>query len=52
MIRNNGEMLIENEITGKVLIKDIPTIGIDNGKYVINLDFFLEYGKIIEYTVF
>lgn len=40
------------EITGTVLIRRTPVIGIMNGKYTINLDFFLEKGKIIPYTVF
>ena len=40
------------EINGKVLIKNTPLIGVDAGRYVINLDFFLECGKIIEYKVF
>lgn len=40
------------EIQGKVLIRKIPTIGIDAGRYVINLDFFLECGKIKEYSQF
>lgn len=40
------------EIRGKVLIKNAPLIGVDAGRYMINLDFFLERGKIIEYKVF
>lgn len=40
------------EIQGSVLIRGIPVIGVDAGKYTIKLDFFLEYGKIIEYKVF
>lgn len=40
------------EIRGSVLIRDMPTIGITSGRYVINLDFFLECGKIVEYTVY
>lgn len=40
------------EITGAVLIRKFPTLGIDAGRYVINLDFFLECGKIIEYSVY
>jgi hypothetical protein len=45
--------LIKNkpqEITGSVLIKKMPTMGIDAGRYMIKLDFFLEYGRIKEYT--
>lgn len=54
-IRNYYRNTIKNkpkEITGQVLIKDVPTIGIVSGQYVINLDFFLECGKIIEYSAF
>lgn len=54
-IRGYYRNLIKNkpkEITGSVLIRNIPTIGIDNGEYVINLDFFLECGRIVEYTVY
>lgn len=40
------------EITGSVLIKSEPLLGIDAGRYAINLDFFLECGKIIEYTAY
>lgn len=54
-VREHYRAVIKNkpkQITGKVLIKSNPTIGIDAGKYVINLDFFLESGKIVNYTVF
>lgn len=54
-VREYYRAVIKNkpkQITGKVLIKSIPTIGIDAGKYVVNLDFFLESGKIVDYTVF
>ncbi len=40
------------EITGSVLIRKQPLIGIDAGKYTIKLDFFLECGTIRYYTVF
>ena len=40
------------EITGRVLLRKTPMIGIDSGRYVIKLDFFLECGTIIEYTQF
>ena len=40
------------EITGRVLMRKTPLLGIDNGQYVINLDFFLERGTILEYTQF
>ena len=54
-IRNYYRQVIKNkpkEITGAVLIRKFPTLGIDAGRYVINLDFFLECGKIIEYSVY
>jgi hypothetical protein len=38
------------EISGKVLIRDQPTIGIDAGRYMVQLDFFLETDRIIMYT--
>ena len=40
------------EITGSVLIRSEPLLGIDAGRYAINLDFFLECGRIKEYTSF
>ena len=40
------------EITGRVLIRKTPLIGIDRGRYVIKLDFFLECGTILEYSQF
>ncbi len=52
-VREHYRKIIKNkpkEIQGSVLIKEIPTLGIDAGQYIINLDFFLEYGKIREYT--
>jgi len=54
-VRNHYRSTIKNKpkaIRGSVLIRDIPTIGIDSGRYVFNLDFFLEYGKIVKYTVY
>ena len=38
------------EISGAVLIRYQPQLGVDAGRYMINLDFFLECGTIIEYT--
>lgn len=54
-IRQHYRNVIKNkpkEITGRILIKSQPILAIDNGQYVINLDFFLEYGKIKEYKVY
>lgn len=52
-VRDYYRNIIKNkpkEITGSVLIREIPTIGIDAGRYLLNLDFFLECGRIVEYT--
>ena len=54
-IRNYYRKLVKNkpkEISGSVLIRNLPTLGIDAGRYVINLDFFLECGRIVEYSVY
>ena len=54
-IRNYYRKTIKNkpkEINGAVLVRNFPTLGISSGRYVINLDFFLECGKIIEYSVY
>ena len=54
-VRSHYRNVIKNkpkQITGSVLISSSPTLGIDAGKYVINLDFFLEYDKIIQYKVY
>lgn len=54
-IRSYYRKVIKNkpkEINGAVLIRSFPTLGIDAGRYVIKLDFFLECGKIVEYTVY
>ncbi len=40
------------EITGSVLIRKPPVLGILSGNYSINLDFFLESDTIINYTVY
>jgi len=54
-VREYYRNIIKNkpkEITGSVLIRDIPAIGINSGRYIFNLDFFLECGKIVEYSVY
>lgn len=40
------------EITGTILIRKIPAVYIDSGNYVVELDFFLQTGKIKEYRQF
>ena len=54
-VRDYYRNLVKNkpkEITGAVLLRKTPLLGIDSGRYVINLDFFLECGTIEEYTQF
>ena len=54
-VRDYYRNLIKNkpkEITGSVLLRKTPLLGIRSGQYVINLDFFLEWGTIEEYTQF
>lgn len=54
-VRDYYRKMIKNkpkEITGSVLIRRAPLLGIDSGRYAINLDFFLEYGRIKMYTQF
>lgn len=40
------------EIIGKALLCQPPLIGIDAGRYVVTLDFFMESDRIIEYKTF
>lgn len=40
------------EISGTVLIKEPPKIGIDAGRYKVTLDFFMQTDKIVEYKTF
>lgn len=40
------------EITGAVLIKSSPEIGLDAGRFSVKLDFLLENGKIVKYVTF
>ncbi|MCR4954724.1 MAG: hypothetical protein K6A43_11700 [Treponema sp.] len=54
-VRNYYRSVIKNkpkEIRGKLLLRKIPTLGIDAGRYTINLDFFMECGRILEYKQF
>ncbi len=54
-IRNYARILVKNkpkEITGRILITDLPRYYIDAGKFVTDLDFFLKVSKIEEYTKF
>jgi len=54
-VREHYRAIIKNkpkEIRGSVLIRSEPLLGIDAGRYAINLDFFLECDRIIEYTSF
>lgn len=54
-VRNHYRTKVKNkpkEIRGAVLIREAPLLGIDSGRYVLKLDFFLEYDKIIEYSTY
>lgn len=54
-VRSHYRSEIKNkpkEITGRVIVRKNPVIGISSGKYVINLDFFLESGRIKTYSIF
>ena len=54
-VREYERKLIKNkpkEIMGRVMITEPPLIGIDAGRYVVTLDFFLETDRIIKYVTF
>ena len=40
------------EIIGKALLSKPPVIGIEAGRYMVALDFFMESDRIIEYKTF
>lgn len=40
------------EIIGKALVSKPPVIGIDAGRYMVTLDFFMESDRILEYKTF
>ena len=54
-VREYYRKIVKNkpkEISGKILIKDEPLAGVQDGQYVINLDFFMECDKIVSYTAY
>lgn len=54
-VREYERKLIKNkpkEIFGTVLISEPPLIGIDAGRYMVTLDFFLETDRIVKYETF
>lgn len=54
-VREYERKLIKNkpkEISGTVLISEPPLIGIDSGRYMVTLDFFLETDRIVKYETF
>lgn len=54
-VREYERKMIKNKpkaVTGKILLNNPPQIGVDAGRYVVTLDFFLQCDKIIEYTNF
>ncbi len=54
-VREYERKIIKNkpkEILGSVIIAKPPLIGIDSGKYMVTLDFFMETDRIITYQTF
>lgn len=54
-IREHYREIIKNkpkEISGKVIIRKTPKVGINSGQYVIELDFLLESDRIVMYTMY
>lgn len=54
-IRSYYREIIKNkpkEIDGKLIITKEPKIGISEGQYIVELDFFLETDRILKYTQF
>ena len=54
-VRNHGRDIEKNkpkEMLGKVKITGNPRVYIDNGFYVVDLDFFVQVDKIIQYKYF
>ena len=54
-VREYERKLIKNkpkEIMGRVMITEPPLIGIEAGRYVVTLDFFLETDRIVKYETF
>lgn len=54
-VREHARMMTKNkpkEIIGEILITGEPLIGIRSGRYVVELDFFLNISRIIEYNIY
>lgn len=54
-IREHYRKILKNkpkEITGSILLRNEPLAGIDAGRYVVNLDFYLQNGKIVQYSTY
>ncbi|MCR5496117.1 MAG: hypothetical protein K6F15_10830 [Treponema sp.] len=54
-IRSHYRAILKNkpkEICGKVIIRKEPKIGIVEGQYMVELDFFLETDRIIKYSIY
>ena len=54
-VRNHGRDIEKNkpkEMLGKVNITGNPRVYIDNGFYVVDLDFFVQVDKIVQYQIF
>lgn len=54
-VRQYERKVIKNkpkEIFGTVIVNDPPQIGLDAGRYVVTLDFFMETDRILQYKKF
>lgn len=40
------------EVAGEVLLTGLPSIGLRSGRYIVDLDFFLNVSRIIDYTIY
>ena len=54
-IRSYARSITKNkpkEISGEVLVTGLPSIALKSGRYIVDLDFFLNVSRIIDYTIY
>ena len=54
-VRAYGRTVVKNkpqEISGEVLLTGLPSIGLKAGRYVVDLDFFLNVSRIKAYSTY
>lgn len=54
-VRSYAQSVTKNkprEIRGEVLLAGAPKIGVKSGRYVVDLDFFLNVSRIVDYTIY